>query len=694
MARRRARAGACPLPRRRRALPAVLGGREAGCLRAAGRHAQGVRAERLGHGGGPLRARAPPADGVARRLLRPGHLGARRRGRRHGSPTRTATAQRVRRLPAGGGGHRGHRGSRPAADGGGHRRDRGRLRGARGAPDGRAHRGHRAHAARAGGCPRASGSTSRHPCCRADAARVGDRGGACRRGPPRALRAGGARLPRLPGRGRIRVHDGCRAARSRRPVGGHHPAAGGARAGRAALRADPAARAVRRSGPARRRLRAALAGGPRRRPVALRDRPRRRSRHRSIRPAALPRAAAPGPDRRHRARARNGGGVCAATRPGARRLRDDRDRRGSRRRACGARRAEDGPVRRLLRHVLRPALRARTPRPRRPADPRLGGPAGERRARPAGHVARPARAPDGAVRREPLPRDHARPGRRPRIDPRSAACGAVDGADLRRPRTVAGRAHRRPARPLRRAPRRRARRSAARGPPGGARGGEPGRRRAPGARRAAEPVARRAAPERRDARLGRARGDPLRRPRAAVGLRPAGTGRRRAVHTRGGGGERAARHVRSLAAVARGAGAGAGPAAGRPDPDPERPVRRPHAPHRRAARGGPQPTRGGRRRAGCRAQCHHRRQRLCAGGGRPLRPRPAGGRALPPQPRDRDGSRSGVSAAARRRGTGAGRSPGEAASPSRSPCARSRTRSCWPTCTAATAPSAAARSPT
>ena len=91
---------------------------------------------------------------------------------------------------------------------------------------------------------------------------------------------------------------------------------------------------------------------------------------------------------------------------------------------------------------------------------------------------------------------------------------------------------------------------AARRPPGGARGGEPGRRRAPGARRTAEPFARRAASGRPDARLGRARGDPLRRPRAAVGLRPAGTRRRRAVHTRGGGGERAARHVRSLAAVA------------------------------------------------------------------------------------------------------------------------------------------------
>ena len=98
----------------------------------------------------------------------------------------------------------------------------------------------------------------------------------------------------------------------------------------------------------------------------------------------------------------------------ARLLHDGRHRARHRRAAPGPGRRQDRAHGDLLRHARRVAVRARVPRPRRPAHPRLDRRAGRTRSLPARHLPQHAARAGRAVRPRRLPQRDARPGGRRR----------------------------------------------------------------------------------------------------------------------------------------------------------------------------------------------------------------------------------------------------------------------------------------
>ena len=234
------------------------------------------------------------------------------------------------------------------------------------------------------------------------------------RGPRTGLRSGGAGPVGVPRPGRVRLRHARRAARSHghhardRPAALRHPAPGAeegphrpvGRAGAVGRLVGLVVRDLARSGAA-----ALPPGGAR----PARD-------GQVGRPELSQPAAAALAGRLHAA---GDGQLRQPHRAAARLLHDGRHRPRHRCAAPGAGRGQDRAHGDLLRHQRGPAVRARLPRARRPADPRLDRRARRPRRLPARHLPQPAARARRAVRaRRVSQRDEGPGGRR-----RARSCG-------------------------------------------------------------------------------------------------------------------------------------------------------------------------------------------------------------------------------------------------------------------------------
>ena len=212
--------------------------------------------------------------------------------------------------------------------------------------------------------------------------------------PSHRPRRGGAGPDGVPRPGRVRLRHARRAARSHGHHAGDRPAA---------LR-DPAPGPEARSSS---RCRAARGSRPSRRPRRSRSRWTRRCAATAWRCSTsagrASRASSSCPNlQRLRSldayHAAGGGQLRQPHRAAARLLHDGRHRARHRRAAPGAGRRQDRAHGDLLRHARRPAVRARLPRARRPADPRLDRRPRRPRRLPARHLPQHAARARRAVR--------------------------------------------------------------------------------------------------------------------------------------------------------------------------------------------------------------------------------------------------------------------------------------------------------